>query len=43
MKCSICGKNACYMVAIDSTLSGVAKQHVRKYAGRCKNCLEKKE
>ena len=43
MKCSICGKDACYMVAVDSTLSSVAKQHVRKYAGRCKDCVEKKE
>jgi hypothetical protein len=42
MKCSICGKEASYMVAVDSTLSGVAKQHVRKYAGRCKNCVDKK-
>jgi hypothetical protein len=43
MKCSICGKEASYMVAVDSTFSGVAKQHVRKYAARCKNCLDKKE
>jgi hypothetical protein len=43
MKCSICGKQASYMVAVDSTLSGVAKQHVRKYAGRCKGCIDKKE
>jgi transcription elongation factor Elf1 len=43
MKCSICGAEASYMVAIDSSLSGVVKQHVRKYAARCKNCLDKKE
>ena len=43
MKCSICGKPASYMVAVDSTFSGVAKQHVRKYAARCKNCVDKKE
>ena len=43
MKCSICGADASYMVAVDSTLSSVAKQHVRKYAGRCKNCQDKKE
>jgi hypothetical protein len=43
MKCSICGADARYMVALDSTLSSVAKQHVRKYAARCKKCLDKKE
>ena len=43
MKCSICGAEASYMVALDSTFSGVAKQHVRKYAARCKNCVDKKE
>lgn len=43
MKCSICGKDACYMIAVDSTISGVIKHHVRKYAGRCKKCLGKKE
>lgn len=42
MKCSLCGKEASYMVAVDSTLSGVAKQHVRTYAGRCEKCLGKK-
>ena|GEM_PF-4384191 len=43
MKCSICGADACYMVAVDSTVSGVLKQHVRKFAGRCKDCVDKKE
>ena len=43
MKCSICGKEARYMIALDSSFSGVVKQHVRKYAGRCKDCLEKRE
>lgn len=43
MKCSICGNEASYMVALDSTLSAVAKQHVRKYAARCKNCQDKRE
>jgi hypothetical protein len=43
MKCSKCGADAIYMVAVDSTLSGVAKQHIRKYAGRCKECQDQKE
>ncbi|MBU1199324.1 MAG: hypothetical protein KKF46_04790 [Nanoarchaeota archaeon] len=43
MKCSICGADACYMVAVDSRLSRIAKQFVDKYAGRCKNCQDKKE
>jgi len=43
MKCSICGAQASYMVALDSELSSVMKQHVRKYAARCKNCTDKKE
>ena len=40
MKCEKCGADACYMVAVDSTISSVAKQHVRKYAGRCKQCVD---
>lgn len=43
MKCSICGAEASYMVAVDSTLGSVMKQHVRKYAARCPNCVDKKE
>lgn len=43
MKCEICGKDACYMVAVDSTLSAVAKQHVRAFAGRCKKCVDEKD
>ncbi len=43
MKCSICGADACYMVALDSTLSRIAKQFVNKYAARCKQCQDKKE
>jgi len=43
MKCSICGADACYIVAVDSRLSRIAKQVVDKYAGRCKECQDKKE
>ena len=43
MKCSICGADACYMVAVDSRLSRILKHVVDKYAGRCKNCQNKKE
>ncbi|MBN2202693.1 MAG: hypothetical protein JW700_00705 [Candidatus Aenigmarchaeota archaeon] len=43
MKCSICGADACYMVAVDSRLSRIAKQVVDKYAARCRNCIDKKE
>lgn len=43
MKCSICGADASYMVSMDSLLSKIAKQHVNRYAGRCKNCVDKKE
>lgn len=30
------------MVAVDSVFSGIARQHVRKFAGRCKLCVDKK-
>jgi hypothetical protein len=43
MKCSICGADACYMVAVDSRLSRIAKHVVDKYAARCKQCQDKKE
>lgn len=43
MECSICGAKACYMVAVDSRLSRIAKQVVDKYAARCKFCQDKKE
>ncbi len=43
MKCSICGADACYMVAVDSRLSRIAKQVVDKYAGRCQQCQDLKE
>jgi len=43
MKCSICGADACYMVALDSRISRIAKQFVDKYAGRYKQCKDKKE
>jgi len=43
MKCSICGADACYMVALDSKLSRIAKQFVNKYAARCRQCQDKKE
>jgi hypothetical protein len=43
MKCSICGAEACYMVALDSRLSRIAKHVVDKYAARCKQCEDKKE
>ncbi len=42
MKCEKCGADACYMIAVDSTVSGVLKQHVRKFAGRCKQCVNEK-
>ena len=41
MKCSLCGAQACYMVAVDSRLSRIAKQVVDKYAARCKICKDK--
>lgn len=41
MKCEKCGADACYMVAVDSPISGIVKQHVRKFAGRCKQCVDK--
>jgi len=43
MQCSICGADVCYMVAVDSRLSRIAKQVVDKYAARCKECEDKKE
>ena len=43
MKCSICGAEANYMVAVDSRLSRIAKQVVDKYAARCKICQDKNE
>jgi len=43
MKCSICGKEACYMVAVDSRISRILKHVVDKYAARCKDCKDKKE
>ncbi len=42
MKCEKCGADAFYMVAVDSTISAVAKQHVRKFAGRCRQCVDQK-
>jgi len=43
MKCSICGAEAYYLVAVDSRLSRIAKQVVDKYAARCKHYQDKKE
>ncbi len=43
MKCSICGNDATHMVALDSLISKIAKQHVNLYAGRCKTCVDMKE
>jgi hypothetical protein len=43
MKCSLCGADACYMVAVDSRFSRVLKHVVDKYAARCKQCQDKKE
>ena len=43
MKCSICGADASYMVAVDRYIGRIAKQFVNKYAARCKQCVDKKE
>jgi hypothetical protein len=43
MKCSICGADAQYLVAMDTRISRILKQFVDKYAARCKNCQDKKE
>ncbi|MBW2991696.1 hypothetical protein KY345_00580 [Candidatus Woesearchaeota archaeon] len=43
MKCSICGAEASYMVAMDSRLSRIVKHVVDKYAARCRQCVDKKE
>jgi len=43
MKCSICGADASYLIALDNKLSRIAKQFVNKYAARCKQCVDKKE
>jgi len=43
MKCSICGAEASYMVAVDSRVSRILKHVVDKYVARCKNCQDKKE
>jgi hypothetical protein len=43
MKCSICGAEAQYLVAVDSRMSRILKHVVDKYAARCKQCQDKKE
>jgi len=43
MKCSICGAEANYMVAVDNRFSRILKHVVDKYAARCKQCQDKKE
>ena len=43
MKCSICGAEACYMVAISSRISRILSHVTDMYAGRCKQCKDKKE
>jgi len=43
MKCSICGAEANYMVAVDSRISRILKHVVDEYAARCKQCRDKKE
>jgi len=43
MKCSICGADAQYMVALDSRISRILSHVTDKYAARCKNCMNNKE
>ena len=43
MKCSICGGEAQYMVAMDSRVKRIVSHVVDKYAARCRNCQDKKE
>ncbi|MFC1768640.1 hypothetical protein ACFLZX_02655 [Nanoarchaeota archaeon] len=43
MKCSLCGADASYLVAVDSRASRILKQFVDKYAARCRQCQDKKE
>jgi hypothetical protein len=43
MKCSICGADASYMVAVDSRVSRILSHVTDKYAARCKQCVDKKE
>ncbi len=41
MRCEICGADACYMVAKDNVFGAMIRNHVRKFAGRCKQCEDK--
>ena len=41
MKCELCNEDAVYMIAVDNLVGSIVKRHVRKFAGRCKECEDK--